>query len=87
MARPELDKLTQEVTESTTVMGSAAALLNGLGAALKQVKEELAATGVSNDTLNSLSSELDAKANELAEAVAANTAAEDETPEGGGTEG
>lgn len=75
MARPELDRLTLEVTEITTVTDSAIALINGLAATVQQVKDELAATGVTNDTLNALSDSLNTQGDALAAAVAANTPA------------
>lgn len=75
MPRAELDNLVSEVSEITTVSGSAIALLNGLSAIITQVREELAATGVSNDTLNGLSDNLNTTSNALADAVAANTPA------------
>lgn len=75
MPRVELDNLTNEVSEIKTVAGSAIALINGFAAIVQQVKDELATTGVSNDTLNGLSSDLDSTGNELAAAVTANTPA------------
>jgi len=73
MPNENLDVLVQEVTETTDVMGSAVTLLNGLGATVKQIREELAAQGIDNAKLNELSTNLDTGANALAEAITANT--------------
>lgn len=76
MDRPELDNLTNEVAQTKDVQKSAVTLLNGLKTRLDKAIADLAAQGVSNDTLNSLSSDLDVSTNDLAAAVAANTVAE-----------
>lgn len=76
-----LDKLKQEVEETGTVQAAAVTLLNGLGAEIKKVKEELAAQGVTNASLDELSSRLDTTTNDLATAVTANTIAADEQPQ------
>ena len=76
----ELDRLTAEVAESKTVMASAKVLIEGMAARLVQVQSELAAIGVTNATLDTLAVDLDVSANDLAAAVAANTAAEEEGP-------
>jgi hypothetical protein len=70
----ELVKLTQEVTETKTVMASAKALIDGFKARLDEAIGDKA-------KLVELSNELDTSSNELAAAVAANTVAEEETPE------
>jgi chromosome segregation ATPase len=64
----QLDTLAAEVTEMTTVVDSAVALLNGLSAQIVALKDDPA-------RLLALAADLDAKANELAAAVAANTPA------------
>lgn len=76
----ELDTLTQEVAEAKTVMASALTLIKGF----KQKLDDAIAAG-NPAKLTELSTELDASSNELAAAVAENTAASTET--GGGTEG
>lgn len=64
-----LDDLQAEVEENSTVIGSAVALLKGL-------KEKLDAAGTDPVKLKALSDQLDAQNKALAEAVAANTPAE-----------
>lgn len=76
----ELDNLTKEVAEAKTVMASALTLIKGF----KQKLDDAIAAG-NPAKLTELSTELDASSNELAAAVAENTAASTET--GGGTEG
>jgi hypothetical protein len=67
----ELDRLTQEVEESTTVQQGAITLLNQLG--------ELIRSNVNDPArLAALADQLDAQAAALGEAVAANTPAEPE---------
>lgn len=61
-----VDKVESEVTELTTVVDSAVALINGLS---QQIRD----TAGSAAKANALADALDAKANELAAAVAANT--------------
>jgi hypothetical protein len=76
----ELAVLTQEVTETKTVMASAVTLLQGL-------KARLDAAGTDKVKLAELSADLDTNTNALAAAVAANTPSEGEPPingEGGG---
>ena len=70
----DFSRLEQEVTENSTVIGSAITLLNGLAAQLREFANDPA-------KINSLADQLDAQSNALAEAVAANTPAEG----GGGT--
>lgn len=65
----QLDTLTTEVAEIGTVVDSAVTLINGLSAKITELKDDPAA-------LAQLAASLDAKANELAAAVAANTEAE-----------
>lgn len=65
----ELTVLTQEVTETKTVMASAVTLIKGL-------KERLDAAGTDPVKLKELSDSLDAGTNELAAAITANTPAE-----------
>ena len=62
----ELDRLTTEVSETKTVVDSAIALLGQLAQLIRDAASDPAA-------INALADELDAKSNELAEAVAANT--------------
>lgn len=62
----ELDRLTTEVTEMSGVVDSAVALIGGLADQIRQLQTDPAA-------LAALADSLDAKANELAAAVAANT--------------
>jgi len=62
----ELDLLTVEVAEIATVVDSAIVLLNGLAQQLLDIRDDPAA-------IEALALELDAKANELAAAVVANT--------------
>lgn len=64
----ELDNLTVEVTEISTTVDSAIALLEGLSAQLLAIANDPAA-------INALAAELDAKSNALAAAVVANTPA------------
>lgn len=75
-----LNRLTTEVAELTTVAESAVALINGLSQQIKDAAGDQA-------KLDELTDKLDAQANSLAAAVAANTPAEegedppaDETP-------
>ncbi len=62
----ELDRLTTEVSETSTVVDSAVALIQGLAEQIRQLATDPAA-------LNALADSLDTKTNELAAAVAANT--------------
>jgi len=64
-----LDDLTAEVEENTSVVASAVTLLKGL-------KEKLDAAGTDPVKLKALSNQLDTQNKALAEAVAANTPAE-----------
>lgn len=64
----QLTKLTQEVQEIGGVVDSAVTLINGLAAQIVALKDDPAA-------LQALADSLDAKAGELAAAVAANTPA------------
>jgi hypothetical protein len=63
----ELDRLTTEVEETRGVVDSAIALIQGFKAAL----DEAIASG-NPAALTALSDSLDAKTNELADAIAAN---------------
>ena len=63
-----LDALTREVHETSSVIESAIALLNGLGAAVRAAASDPAA-------VQALADELDAKQAALAAAIAANTIA------------
>lgn len=76
MPNPNIDLLVTEVSETTTVQASSVTLLNGLSARIQTIKDELAALGIDNATLNQLSTDLDTSTNALAEAVTANTPAE-----------
>ncbi len=62
----ELDRLTTEVAENTTVIQSAITLINGLAQQIRDLSTDPAA-------LNALADTLDAQSNALAEAVTANT--------------
>ena len=62
----QLDKLTQEVSETNTVIDSAIALLSSLSDQIRNLKDDPA-------KLEQLANDLDAKQTELANAVAANT--------------
>lgn len=62
----ELDTLTAEVTENTTVVDSAIVLIGGLADQIRALSTDPAA-------LLALANTLDSKTNELAAAVAANT--------------
>jgi hypothetical protein len=64
----ELTALQQEVAETTTIIGSAITLIQGLKTAL----DEAIASG-NPAALTALSAELDAKQAELAAAITANT--------------
>ncbi len=64
----ELDRLTTEVTETRTVMQSAVALIEGLAEQIRLLRNDPIA-------LAALADSLDAGANTLAAAVAANTPA------------
>lgn len=65
----ELERLTQEVAETSTAVDSAIVLLGGLKAALDAAIAQLPNT----TALNALSDSLDAKQSELAAAIVANT--------------
>ena len=69
----DITALTREVEENTTVVESAIALLDTLAA-------EIRANVTDQAALEELADKLDANSNRLADAVAANTAAEEETP-------
>ena len=71
----DLTQLTQRVTDIESVGDSAVALVSGLSARLK---EALASPDPA--AVQALSDRLEAQKNELAEAVAMNTVAEDEPP-------
>lgn len=73
MPNPNLDALVTEVSETTTVQASAVTLLNGLSAVITDIKAQLAAQGIDNQTLNDLSANLDSSTNDLAAAISANT--------------
>lgn len=62
----ELDRLTTEVSENNSAIDSAIVLINGLAQQIRDLATDPAA-------LNALADSLDAKSNELAAAVAANT--------------
>jgi peptidoglycan hydrolase CwlO-like protein len=67
----QMEDLSREVGESTTVMESASTLISNLADEIRALKDDPAA-------LAALAQRLDASSNELAEAVAMNTAAEEE---------
>ena len=73
MPNPALDKLTEEVTENTSVTQSAIALITGLAEKVRAVAGDEAAT-------LDLANQLDAQNAGLAAAVAANTPGEQPTP-------
>lgn len=75
MPNETLDKLAQEVAEDTDAKNSAITLLNNLGTELKAVKEELAAQGIDNARLNTLTDSISTNTDNLAAAVVANTPA------------
>lgn len=68
MSSPALDRLTAEVAELSTVVDSAIALITGLASQIRAADADPA-------KLDALATALDAKANALAAAVAANTVA------------
>lgn len=70
-----IDDLTNEVTEATDVMGSAALLISGLKQQLDEAIAKLE-QGDNGEALNALSQQLDQGANALAAAITANTPAE-----------
>lgn len=78
MPNPNIDVLVTEVSETKTVHASAIALLSGLKGRLDTAIAELAALGIDNATLNTLSTDLDTSTNELATAVTDNTPAENQ---------
>lgn len=61
-----MDNITREVSETKTVVDSAIVLINGIADRIREA-------GVDAVKLEALSADLDAKTNELAAAVAANT--------------
>jgi hypothetical protein len=69
MPSPEFARLATEVSASSTVMASAATLITGLAASLRDHAEDPAA-------INALADELDTNATALGAAVTANTPAE-----------
>lgn len=71
----ELEDLQEHVSQNTTVIGSAITLIKGIKAKL----DAAIASGVPS-SLKALSAELGKSDNELAAAVAENTAAAGETP-------
>lgn len=77
----DISGLETEVTEAVTVMQGAKTLIDGFKARLEDARADPV-------KLDALRADLDTHGNALAEAIAANTVAEDEPPaEGGGTEG
>lgn len=70
-----MERLKQEVAEAVTVMGGAATLIGALRARVAEAKAEAAGKGVDIEALNTLSTDLDANANALAEAMKENTEA------------
>jgi peptidoglycan hydrolase CwlO-like protein len=68
----QLEKLTAEVEENTSVTASAIALLDNLSDQIRELKDDPAA-------LEALASRLVTSGNELAAAVTANTPAEEPT--------
>lgn len=68
-----MEDLKREVAESKTVMQSALTLIRGF-------KDQLAAAQADQASLQQLSQDLDAQANELAAAVAENTPADPNAP-------
>lgn len=65
----QLDRLTAEVAETSTVVNSAITLIRGLSTQIRELKDDPAA-------LERLASDLDAQQTALAAAVAENTPAE-----------
>jgi hypothetical protein len=74
-----LDTLKTEVTEATTVMQSAATLIQGLKSKLDEAIEKLN-QGDNGAALEELSASLDTSSNDLAAAISANTPAEPPAP-------
>lgn len=66
MGSPELNRLTDEVSEATDVMASATTLIQGLAQQLRDAANDPVA-------INALADQLDVNANALAAAVSANT--------------
>lgn len=73
----DISALETEVTEAVTVMQGAAVLINGFKARLEDARADPA-------KLDALRADLDTHGTALAEAIAANTVAEDEPPAPGG---
>lgn len=71
-----LDRLTQEVAETSTAIDSALALITGLAEQIRQLEP-------TQEALDSFADELDAKQQEIAAAVAANTPAPPAGPPAG----
>lgn len=69
----EIEKLSAEVAEATTVMQSAATLIEGISQQIKDAAGD-------KTKLTELTNTLDTESNRLAAKVAENTAAEGETP-------
>lgn len=74
----EQQRMRDEVSEATTVMGSAGVLIRGFATRLQEVAEQ--ADGVTKATLTEWADELNTNADALAADVAANTVADDEVP-------
>jgi ABC-type molybdenum transport system ATPase subunit/photorepair protein PhrA len=72
----QMQNLTREVEENTTVVSSAIALIEGLA-------EEIRANATDQEALQALADRLDASGQSLADAVAANTRAADEDEDEG----
>lgn len=76
MSSPILSALEAEVTEATTVMASATALINGFAARVQTAVDAALANGATADELAPVQAEIDAlnaAGEALASAVVANT--------------
>jgi len=80
-----VDKLVAEVSETTTLVGSAKAAFNGLKAMIADLRQQLADAIASSDpaalqavvdSAKAIEAELDARNTELSEAIVAGTAEE-----------
>lgn len=73
--------LEAEVAEATTVKAGAVTLLNKLGEMIRQSADNPAAIRALADAITNRTGEIDMSSNELADAITANTPAENEVPE------
>ena len=73
-----------EVAEQGTVVDGVVTMLDGISQELKTIKSQLEGAGADTAAIDQIIADLDANTNKLAEAVARNTAANDEA-HGAGT--